>query len=108
MQRSRCLGTPGLSNINDDHQFPMLGYNCMIHSEYIATSNQLQEFCRNGNKEMKWQQKGAEIVVLPFFLATSNPLVMTSDGFCYFVAIFELCLIYSHHAVDALSATGSS
>jgi hypothetical protein len=44
----------------------MLGYNHMIQYEYIATSNQLQEICRNGNEKTKWQQKGAEIAVLPF------------------------------------------
>jgi hypothetical protein len=29
-------------------------------------------------------------------------LVMTSKGFFYFVAIFELYLLYSHHMIDAL------
>jgi hypothetical protein len=28
---------------------------------------------------------------------------MTSQGFFYFVAIFELYLLYSHHTVDASS-----
>jgi hypothetical protein len=38
----------------------------MIQLEYIANSNQLEKIHRNRNKKAKWQQKGAEIVVLPF------------------------------------------
>mgnify|MGYP002811967534 CR=1 FL=1 len=66
MQQSRCWGTPELSNIIDEHWFPRDAYNRMIQLEYIAISNQLEEMCRSRNKKAKWQQKGAEIVVLLF------------------------------------------
>jgi hypothetical protein len=53
-------------NINDEHWFPRHEYSRMIQPEYIANINQLKEFCRNRNKKVKWQLKGAEIIVLLF------------------------------------------
>jgi hypothetical protein len=62
----------------DDHLFHRDGYTGMIHSEYMATANQLGKICRNGNEKTIWQLERAEIVLLPYLFGNWRP---TKDDF---------------------------
>jgi hypothetical protein len=44
----------------------------------MATANQLEKNCRNGNKMMIWQLKRAEIVLLLYLFGNWQP---TGDDF---------------------------
>jgi hypothetical protein len=44
----------------------------------MATANQLEKTCMNGNEKMIWQLKRAEIVLLPYLFGNWLP---TKDDF---------------------------